>query len=146
MGKGLEKKAPETRKTKTMSLGKAKPWGRDIKYLMSCYRQSSDLTEHTAKPTECHTNSTQNRMGCSSTGDSQVIQLLSTGYALENTWDQFQIYQCPGPTPSQLKQNPRGGAWAMGAIKSSPGVSNLKLHLRMTKVNTVRVATCLCVV
>lgn len=32
----------------------------------------------------------------------------------------------------------------MVRIKSSPGVSNVWLHLRMTKVNTFRVATCLC--
>lgn len=33
----------------------------------------------------------------------------------------------------------------MVGIKSTPGVFNVQLHLRMTKVNTIKVATCLCV-
>ena len=34
----------------------------------------------------------------------------------------------------------------MGGIKSSPGVSNVQIQLRMTRVRTIWVATCLCVV
>lgn len=36
-GKGPRKQVLETEKTKTISPGKAKSWGRDTEYLMSCW-------------------------------------------------------------------------------------------------------------
>lgn len=134
MGKGLGKKPPETEKLRLLLLEKLSLGEERLNIWWAATKFRPNRTHSRADPASYKQHPKQNGL-LQHRGQSGNGTVVNSGYTLGHAWDLFQIYQCPGPTSNQLKQNSWGWAWARGATESSPGVSNVKLHLTMSKVN-----------